>query len=415
MNTIGSGTAPESRFSSRATHFLTAAQALAEILLARRPADAIVHDHFRKARSGSRDRALISSLVYGVLREIFPLRTLLGTSASTLDFCVAHACRAGIKLPPLRETDPDSLRATMAAGPDLPAAARHNLSDTLWQRLVAQYSEPEASALAMALNQEAAVDLRINLLRGTREQGLARLAADGVEAYATAHAETGVRVDRRLPLQSLPSYLEGWIEPQDEGSQLLALAMAPKSGERIADFCAGAGGKTLALGALMGNTGELHAFDSSGARLDRMTPRLQRAGLTMVTRHTLEPDVTVPPAMSGSFDAVLVDAPCSGSGTLRRHPELRLQDPDLLSLAATQAAVLRKAAILVRPGGRLMYATCSVLAEENEAVTTAFLAKDRGFIAGQTLRLLPHRDGTDGYYALMLRRDPAPGAPAARR
>ena len=135
----------------------------------------------------------------------------------------------------------------------------------------------------------------------------------------------------------------------------------------------------------------------------------------MVSRHTLESDVTVPPAMIGSFDAVLVDAPCSGSGTLRRHPELRLQDPDLLSLAATQAAVLRKAAILVRPGGRLMYATCSVLAEENEAVTAAFLAKDRRFIAGEMLRLLPHRDGTDGYYALMLRRDPAPEAPAARR
>lgn len=303
----------------------------------------------------------------------------------------------------------------MAASPELPAAARHNLSEALWQQLVAQYSEPEASALAMSLNQEAAVDLRINLLRGTREQGLARLAAEGVEACATPHAETGVRVSRRLPLQTLPCYLEGWVEPQDEGSQLLALALAPQSGERIADFCAGAGGKTLALGALMGNVGELHAFDSSAARLERMTPRLQRAGLTMVTLHALDPDVAVSPALLGSFDAVLVDAPCSGTGTLRRHPELRLQELDLAGLASVQAAVLHKAATLVRPGGRLMYATCSVLAEENEAVTAGFLAQDRGFIAGETLRLLPHRDGTDGYYALTLRRDSTPAAPVVRR
>ena len=353
----------------------------------------MLREQFARTRAGSRDRAAIGALVYGVLRNYFALRERLGGDAAPEALCEGLA----------------ELGALDRAA--LPPSARHNLPPALWDALSAQYGEPEAAALADALNEPAFVDLRVNVLKATREQAQAALAAEGIAAQPIAGVATGLRLSRRAPLQATRAFRDGLVEPQDEGSQRLAGYAAPKPRERVADFCAGAGGKTLALGALMRNEGELHAFDVSRARLARLGPRLARSGLTIVRETALvdENDPALAP-LAGHFDVVLVDAPCSGTGTLRRNPELRLRTPDLPALAAAQWRILAAAARLVRPGGRLVYATCSVLRGENEAVVERFLADHPAFRAdGASMILLPHRDLTDGFFAARLARS-EPGA-----
>jgi 16S rRNA (cytosine967-C5)-methyltransferase len=221
-------------------------------------------------------------------------------------------------------------------------------------------------------------------------------------------------------------FLNGAFEVQDEGSQLLAELLAPKRSEMVADFCAGAGGKTLALGALMRSTGRLYAFDVSAPRLAKFKARQARSGLSNVhpVRIESENDIRVK-RLAGKFDRVLVDAPCSGLGTLRRNPELKWrQTPkDVEHLATKQFAILVAAGRLVKPGGRLVYATCSVLAEENAQVVARFLEATPEFEAlpatellasrgiaiadaanGNALELLPQRHGTDGFYAMAMER-----------
>ena len=220
-------------------------------------------------------------------------------------------------------------------------------------------------------------------------------------------------------------YTSGAIEVQDEGSQLLCFLVAPKRTEMVVDFCAGAGGKTLLLGAMMRSQGRLYAFDVSPRRLSRLKPRLARSGLSNVqpTRIEHERDAHVK-RLAGKIDRVLVDAPCTGLGTLRRNPDLKWrQTPATIAeLVVKQAKILASAATLVKRGGRLVYATCSVLPEENEAIVDAFLAQQQDFelrdatvelaragIAldtGPLLRLLPHRHGCDGFFAAVMERKP---------
>lgn len=406
IDTIGSGTSSGLRH----THLRMAADALAEALQARSPADAVLRELYAKHRNaGARDRARVSDLLYGVLRDYFPLRAALGESATALELCAAQALRgfalAPESLPRLEGLDAHAIARRLAATAPAPldAATRHNAPAWLWDRLVAQYGAAEASALALALNQPAPVDLRVNILKTSREQAAAALREDGVASAPTDRAAAGLRLEKREPLQRLRAFRDGWIEPQDEGSQLLAEFVAPKAGETVVDFCAGGGGKTLALGALMRGRGTLHAFDVSRSRLAGLTPRLQRSGLSIVQAQVLrhERDARLG-ALVRRCDTVLVDAPCSATGTWRRNPELRLREPDLPALAAQQRAILDAAAALVRPGGRLVYATCSVLKEENQDVAAGFLAAHPEFRADGELVLLPHRDGTDGFYGVRL-------------
>jgi 16S rRNA (cytosine967-C5)-methyltransferase len=229
-------------------------------------------------------------------------------------------------------------------------------------------------------------------------------------------------------LHKVAAFAGGAFEVQDEGSQLLALLTDAKRGEMVVDFCAGAGGKTLALGAAMRNTGRLYAFDVSGHRLDAIKPRLARSGLSNVhpVQIAHERDDRIK-RLTGKVDRVLVDAPCSGLGTLRRNPDLKWrQSPALLSdLLARQAAILRSAARLLKPGGRLVYATCSLLQSENEQVAEAFTAEQGAsfevlpaqglleagrvaaaadLVSGPYLRLWPHRHRSDGFFAAAWRR-----------
>lgn len=277
---------------------------------------------------------------------------------------------------------------------------------------------------------EAATDLRANSLKATREEAIAALAMEGITATPTSLSPLGLRLESRPPLANLKCFQDGLIEVQDEGSQLAALLVDARPGHRVVDFCAGAGGKTLAMAAAMKNKGKIVACDTLKGRVERAGDRLKRAGAFNVERRGLESerDPWVK-RHAGSFDRVLVDAPCSGAGTWRRNPDAKwhLEPDDLTRLTALQKNILESAQRLVKPGGRLVYATCSLLSEENDAQVEAFLANHADFtlmpvaevwqhvIGGAcpteaaTLSLTPLRNGTDGFFVAVMQRAASAG------
>ena len=388
------------------------------------PADAVLHEFFRAHRApGGRDRAFVADTVYGLLRRKRTVDHLVpdGTPRRML---LAYLARvAGISVRELAATmkpDEQSWLARVKAEPldDLPLALRAELPDWIVERLRSRLAEPEIAALAMGLNEPAPLDLRVNTLLAGREDVQQALATDAILAEPTPYSPVGLRVKGRPSINQHRLFLTGAIEVQDEGSQLLGFLLAPTRHDLVVDFCAGSGGKSLMLGALMRSHGRIYAFDVSTARLDRLKPRLKRSGLSNVYPKPIrnENDIRVK-RLAGKIDRVLVDAPCSGLGTLRRNPDLKWrQSPQSVEeLKLKQAAILRAAANLVKPGGRLVYATCSLLAEENEDIVEALLAERGDFrklhcqdllmqqgIAletGEYLRLLPHLHGTDGFFA----------------
>lgn len=301
----------------------------------------------------------------------------------------------------------------------MPDAVRLEVPDWLLPRLGERFG-PALEAELQALLQPAPLDLRVNLLKTTREAALAALAAQDPDAVPTHYSPWGLRIASRRPITAGPAFQSGLIEIQDEGSQLVAALVDARPGQRVCDFCAGAGGKTLALAMTMNNRGQLVACDTSPARLENATRRLRRAGVSNVERHLLEPGDKWAKRRAKGFDRVLVDAPCTGSGTWRRNPDARhrLTEADLAELIVRQAAILDAAALLVRKRGRLVYATCALLEEENEAQVMHFLARHPGFsllplarawpfegappCSGDFLALTPARHGTDGFFAAVL-------------
>jgi 16S rRNA (cytosine967-C5)-methyltransferase len=312
----------------------------------------------------------------------------------------------------------------------LPPKKLANLPDWLYDKFVAQYGEEETLALAAVLNTPAPLDLRVNSLKADRDKVIAELATAPIAAEPTPYSALGLRIWKKPALQNLPLFKEGAIEVQDEGSQVLAQLLGARRGEMVVDFCAGAGGKTLAIGAIMRNTGRLYAFDVSEKRLTKLKPRLARSGLSNVHPVVIahERDAKVK-RLAGKIDRVLVDAPCSGMGTLRRNPDVkwRQQLEGIAELTQKQAAILDGAARLVKFGGRLVYATCSLLDEENDGIVQGFLASHPDFELvpmhkvlaeqripldmGDTLKMLPHKHGTDGFFAAVLERKAAPAKP----
>jgi len=271
----------------------------------------------------------------------------------------------------------------------LPLALRVNLPDWLREKLTEQLGEEGMLKFAQATNQPASLDLRVNSMKTDRVAVQTELALAPIQAEPTPFAQDGLRILKKPSLQNLPLFKSGAIEVQDEGSQILAQIVGAKRGEMVVDFCAGAGGKTLALGAAMRNTGRLYAFDISDKRLAKLKPRLARSGLSNVHPVLIahERDAKIK-RLAGKIDRVLVDAPCSGLGTLRRNPDVKWRQlPSAIAeLNVKQTAILDSAARLVKVGGRLVYATCSVLREENEAIAEHFLATHPDF------ELLPMRD-----------------------
>ena len=396
------------------------------------PADAVLSKFFRDNRAlGQNDRGCVAETAYAVLRRRRLLEHLLGAEASPRRLVLAALVRlSGVSQRQLEEALKEKELKWVAEfkgrqpGP-LTLAEQADFPDWLAERLSAQLAPAALLELAQGLNQPAPLDLRANPLKAGRDAVLARLNAEGLAAEAGKFSPLAIRLKGKPALQKHPLYLDGTIEVQDEGSQLLGFLLAPKRGEMVADFCAGAGGKTLLMGALMRSTGRLYAFDVSDKRLGRLRDRVARAGLSNVHPVTIanENDIRIK-RLAGKFDRVLVDAPCSGLGTLRRNPDLKWrQSPEgVAELARKQHDILQGAARLVKPGGRLVYATCSILPEENEAVVAAFLAAHPEFrqvsaqealakqgialACGETLRLAPHTHGTDGFFAAILERIP---------
>ncbi len=406
--------------------------AVSDLLQFQKPADAVLSAFFRARHCGQSERAFIAETAYALLRRKRSLAAWIGEDADARQLTLATLVRhRGISLRmleavlPKRETD---WLAALKARPE-PAFSfgeRLDLPDWLIERLRAQMPDEALTALANALNQPAPLDLRVNILKARRDEVLTQLDAEGIRARPCPFAPGGIRLAGKPALAKHPLFLAGAFDVQDEGSQLLGHLVAPKRGEMVVDFCAGAGGKTLQLGALMRSTGRLYAFDVSAARLAKLKPRLARSGLTNVHPIVIsgENDVHIK-RLAGKCDRVLVDAPCSGLGTLRRNPDLKWrQTPqDIAELTIKQAAILAAAAKLVKPGGRLVYATCSLLAEENGAIVDAFLALQPSFarrnaaeilaaqgiaidLPGEDLQLLPHIHHTDGFYAAVLERSP---------
>lgn len=442
---------PPARRPAAVSPLVLATQLLQETLHFQHPPDALLAQAFRgPQRAGPRLRQAIGDALYAALRDLPRWHglaaALQGRDAVPLD--VAR-CRAqpgwgdavirlawpAAALPALAEADPaaaaevGALQARAAAldAGLTPEAVRLGLPDWLTERLRAAVGA-DIDALAAAVRRPAPLDLRVNALRAKRAAVLAELQAAGLPAEATPHAPWGIRLPARVALQGLDAFTRGAIEVQDEGSQLIAALVGARRGETVADFCAGGGGKTLALGADMRDTGRLYAFDTVARRLEALPARARRAGLTHVHPMALahECDERLQ-RLAGKIDRVLVDAPCSGLGTLRRHPELmwRHTPATVAALAVLQQRILSAAARLVRPGGRLVYATCSLLAEENEAVADAFTATARGdfvrldaqtllaearvgapgaLVEAGNLRLWPHRHGTDGFFGVAWQR-----------
>ena len=397
-----------------------------------RPADAILHDFFRARRAlGAHDRGFVADAVYGVLRRKRSVEHLAPEGAPRRQLLAWLARGAGTsvrELAPLLSADEQAwlAEAKAVALQDLPPAARAELPDWLYERLEAALGAAEALATARGLNEPAPLDLRVNPLRAGREDIQRELAAAGIAATPTPYSPLGLRVRGRPAVNRLALFTSGALEVQDEGSQILGYLVAPRRHDLVVDFCAGAGGKTLLLGALMRSHGRIYAFDTSAARLSRLKPRLKRSGLSNVHAGPLanESDPRIK-RLAGKIDRVLVDAPCSGLGTLRRNPDVKWRQSPLsvTELATKQAAILRAAATLLKPGGRLVYATCSVLPEENDAIVAQFLAahphfrqlhcgellasQDIALDTGASLRLWPHRHGTDGFFAAAVERNPA--------
>jgi 16S rRNA (cytosine967-C5)-methyltransferase len=404
------------------------------------PADAVVSRYFREHRAlGPRERATLAETAFAVLRKKLLFEQLARSGSGAKERKLAILGFFGPRdflASALNDTEKQWLATCDAIPADaLMAPHRHNLPEWMAQALQAQLGD-DFWVLAEHLQQPGTLDLRVNTFQAKRSEIQKELAQAGIAAEPTPYSPWGLRLQGKPALQKTDAFTRGAIEVQDEGSQLLALLVDAHRGEMVVDFCAGAGGKTLALGAAMRSTGRLYAFDVSGHRLDALKPRMARSGLSNVHPAAIahERDDRVK-RLAGKIDRVLVDAPCSGLGTLRRNPDLKWrQKPQAVhELTEKQQAILQSASRMVKSGGRLVYATCSMLPEENELIAQAFSEANPDFVplnvaqelerlkvpdaaslcspalsvdestdeqsGGTFLRLWPHRHATDGFFA----------------
>ena len=408
----------------------------------RRPADAVANDFFRARRFiGSGDRRAVSERAWRILRTRRRLawwldragtaptpRMLVAASLLLEGWTVAGVKQSysGGQYGPAPMLAQEVVAAEHLAGhtlshPAMPEAVRLEVPDWLLPHLQARFGDTLAPEM-LAMEDEAPLDLRVNTLRGTREQAAAALAEEGLPTQPTALSPWGLRIAGRRLVTSGKAFLSGLVEIQDEGSQLVAALVGAAPNMRVADWCAGAGGKTLAIAMAMGNQGHIVACDVHDKRLEGAVRRLRRAGVHNVERHLIAAGDKWAKRRAGTFDRVLVDAPCTGTGTWRRNPDARarLREVDLQELLPKQAAILDDASRLVRVGGRLVFATCSLLLEENEAQVEAFLVRHPDFKVlplaqawpagvpapgvGRFLSLTPRSHGTDGFFAAVLER-----------
>jgi 16S rRNA (cytosine967-C5)-methyltransferase len=406
----------------------------------RTPADMVVRDYYKERRFiGSQDRREISRLVYLILRNESLITWWLEQDDKTCSAREMVLCGLvfleNLDLPEVRELFSgekycppklDSMEREWVlahAGKPLqheamPDWVRLNFPEWMQPTLQELFGDQLTEALE-ALNDEAPVDVRVNTLKSNQDQVMAALREEGMDPEPTPFAVTGVRLRKRAALSATQAFRDGWFELQDEGSQLAAELVRAQAGEKVIDYCAGAGGKTLSMAAAMQNQGHILAWDTKPARLKQMLPRLARAGVSNVQSRLLKPkrDSFVE-RHKNTADWVLADVPCSGTGTWRRNPDLkwRTEPSDLERAIDLQCRIMEHAACCLKPGGRLVYVTCSILEQENERQVAQFLETNPKFsvepiansvgVEGPYLRLYPHLHQTDGFFGAVLRRRP---------
>ena len=402
--------------------------AVRKVLPLQAPADALLRQFFRDyPQMGQNDRSMIAETVFGILRHRFFLEVLTG-KATARELVLAYLARfQGMNLreltPLIREVESKWIQQIKAVKlEEQPLFIRAEFPEWLVGKLQQSWSDEDILRLGQVLQQPAPLDIRVNSLLAKREEVIAALKQEGIEAQPTPFSPVGIRLTGNPAINRNALFLSGKIEVQDEGSQILGFLLVPKRGEMVVDFCAGAGGKTLLLGALMHSRGRLYAFDVSEKRLNNLKPRLKRSGLSNVHPQHIDSEKDIKlKRLAGKIDRVLVDAPCSGLGTLRRNPDLKWrQSPESINeLQKKQIVILTAAAKLLKPGGRLVYATCSLLPEENQQVIERFLADHSQFSifncgellaqqkinlpdTGEFLQLSPLYHNTDGFFAAVL-------------
>ena len=411
-----------------------------------RPADGVANAFFRTRRYiGGGDRRAVSERVWGILRRWGQLywwldRTRHPDRSPRAIVAAELMLQDGLKLAdleamfdggryrpaPLDDAERRALRQMEGHSlphPEQPDWVRLNVQEWVAPHLREAYGEAWGREIA-ALETPPPVDLRVNRIKATPEQARRALHGEGIDTEPMRFAADGLRLKRRLSVVAGKAFQEGLVEIQDEGSQLVAALVGARPGMQVADYCAGAGGKTLAIAAGMNNKGRVVAMDVLDSRLDRSAQRLRRAGVHNVERRSIVDNAKWLKRQKGNFDRVLVDAPCTGTGTWRRNPDGRwtLAPEDLAELVPKQSDILDQAARLVKPGGRLVYATCSVLPAENERQIEAFVERHPDFAvtpiaelelpselaAGPYLRLSPLKHGTDGFFGAVLTRQGPP-------
>jgi 16S rRNA (cytosine967-C5)-methyltransferase len=408
-------------------------QALRTILPLKHPADAALRHFFQEERVGSRERSLISETAFGILRHRLFLEHACqptpSAHATPRRMALAYWVRFGgynlRELEPVLKKDEAGWLGMVKgiAVETLPLHMQAELPEWVIEKLRGSMTDEYILALGRSMQNPAALDLRVNTFLSSRSEVLEQLKAEGMEVVPTPYSPVGIRLRGKPALNKHALFLGGKVEVQDEGSQLLGFLLAPKRNDMVVDFCAGAGGKTLLLGAMMNSQGRLYAFDISEKRLANLKLRLKRSGLSNLHPQLIahENDQKIK-RLAGKIDRVLVDAPCSGMGTLRRNPDLKFrQSPQSVEeLTQKQASILAAASKLLKPGGRLVYATCSLLPEENRNIVDAFLAAHPDFAlrpaneilaqqlieldTGECLQLLPQLHGTDGFFAAVMER-----------
>ncbi len=419
-----------------------------------KPADSLIDSFFRSRKYlGSHDRRFIAETTYGTLRHLRRAQVTLQSALSAVEQSppaddLLLLTIASYLLSIEREIDvaPEVLGQKLRSSSlkeKLPfilnqlAKTNHLQANNDVQRLGVQYSFPdwmlrrfidqfgakEAEELCVAFNEQAPITLRVNTLKTTVEGCQEALHKKGVETTRTKLSPVGLNVSKRFNVFSLEIFREGFFEVQDEGSQLLPFLIDPKPTAKVLDACAGAGGKTLELSAIMKNRGEIFAADVNEVRLKELHKRAKRAGVSNVRIKPVESIADLASEFTDCFDVVLIDAPCSGLGTIRRNPGMKwaVTEETVQELSEKQSQILQSSATLVKPGGRLVYATCTILREENEDVVERFVSKHPEFtfvnpvinaeklnlssaVSGHVIELLPHRHGTDGFFCAMLQK-----------
>ncbi|QMT30669.1 RsmB/NOP family class I SAM-dependent RNA methyltransferase [Alysiella filiformis] len=415
-----------------ATQLQHSSQVLTDILTFRQPADAVLSHYFKNHKKlGRQDRHEIAETAFAALRHYQKIAAILrrphvqARKAALIALVLGRGFNISQLHDLLEEGEGDFLAEVKSRKTEFSGSLNTfaELPEWLIARLQVHWENEQIQTFGRSVAQTAPLDVRVNTLKGKRDKILAQLQSEFPQAIATPYAPHGIRFPNKPALNKHELFLDGTLEVQDEGSQILAQLVGAKRSEIVVDFCAGAGGKTLAMGAQMANKGRIYAFDVSEKRLANLKPRMARAGLSNITPERIESEHDPRIAkLHGKADRVLVDAPCSGLGTLRRNPDLKYrQSPETIdNLLRQQQSILQAASALVREGGRLVYATCSVLPEENEMQIAEFLDKNPQFElldcgeilaaqkvdlnTGKFLQMDTAQHNTDGFFAAVLQR-----------